>query len=136
MTDLPAALYERTDDGRFAATELTRGPWSREHQHAGPPAALLAHFVETEGRQLARLSYDILGPVPIAPLAVTSRVLRPGKRVEQLEAELSDDERVLMRATAWRFRCSYVKKLMGRGPVCAPGWAVGGGARCGGRGGA
>jgi len=31
-------------------------------------------------------------------------VLRPGRRVEQVEASLWDDERVLMRATAWRFR--------------------------------
>ena len=108
MTGLPAALYERTPDGRYAATELTRGPWSPEHQHAGPPAALLARAVEQvsglEDGQTARLSYDILGPVPIAPLALEARVVRPGRRVEQLQAELSDDERVLMRLTAWRFR--------------------------------
>jgi hypothetical protein len=104
LTELPAALYERTPDGRFAATELTRGPWSRDHQHAGPPAALLARAVEAEDRQLARLSFDILGPVPIAPLSVETRVVRPGRRVEVVEATLSDDERPLMRMTAWRMR--------------------------------
>ena len=108
MTEVPPALYVCTPDGRYAATELTRGPWSREHQHAGPPAALLARAVELaggiEGGQIARLSYDILGPVPIAPLAVEARVERAGRRVEQLEATLSDGERVLMRATAWRMR--------------------------------
>jgi hypothetical protein len=108
LTDLPSALYRLTADGRFAATELTRGPWSREHQHAGPPAALLARAVERasgiEGGQTARLSYDILGPVPIAPLDLEARVLRPGRRVEQVEATLADDERPLMRVTAWRMR--------------------------------
>jgi len=104
LTGLPPALYSRTSDGRYAATELTRGPWSRDHQHAGPPAALLAREVEVEGRQVARLSFDILGPVPIAPLSLASRVLRPGRNVEQVEATLSDDERPLMRMTAWRFR--------------------------------
>jgi hypothetical protein len=53
---------------------------------------------------VARLSYDILGPVPLAPLAVESRVLRPGRRVEQVEATLSDRDRPVMRATAWRMR--------------------------------
>jgi hypothetical protein len=104
LTELPAALYEPTPDGRFAATELTRGPWSREHQHAGPPAALLARALGVESMQLARLSYDILGPVPIAPLAVETRVLRPGRRVQQVEATLSGDDRPLMRLTAWLMR--------------------------------
>jgi hypothetical protein len=44
--------------------------------------------------------------VPIAPLRVDARVLRPGRRVEQLEGELRalDGDEVLMRATAWRMR--------------------------------
>ena len=42
---MPDALYERDGD-RFVATELTRGPWNPDHQHAGPPAALLARAIE------------------------------------------------------------------------------------------
>jgi len=114
LTDLPAALYERTQDGRFAATELTRGPWSSKHQHAGPPAALLARAIEEasalEDGQTARLSFDILGPVPIAPLSIRAGVLRPGRRVEQVEGELSDGERVVMRVTAWRLQKAESRK--------------------------
>ena len=103
----PAALYER-DGARFVATELTRGPWSPDHQHAGPPAALLARAIEDASGiaagQTARLSYDILAPVPIAALDVEARVLRGGRRVEQIEATLGVDGRPLMRATAWRMR--------------------------------
>ena len=36
--DLPDCLYVPEDD-RFAPTGLTRGPWDRRFQHAGPPAA-------------------------------------------------------------------------------------------------
>src|SRR6266540_3384000 len=89
---LPAALYEPSGDV-LVPTDLTRGPWSREHQHAGPPSALLARAIEAaagiEGGQLTRIALDILRPVPIEPLRVEARMLRPGKRVELLEAVLT-----------------------------------------------
>ena len=55
-----AAFYERLDDGLFRATPATIGPWSPELQHAGPPAALLAHALERldprPGARIARIS--------------------------------------------------------------------------------
>ena len=107
------ALY--VPDGELlVATEYTRGPWSREHQHAGPPSALMARAIEREagidGGQLTRLSVDILRPVPIAPLRVTARHLRPGRRVEQLESLVTtEDGTELMRATAWRMRVEDIE---------------------------
>jgi hypothetical protein len=106
--DLPTALYEPTDDG-WLATALTIGPWDPGLQHAGPPAALLAREVERAsgipGGQTVRLHYDILGPVPVGPVRVTTSVVRPGRRVELVEAVLdAGDGRQLMRLTAWRMR--------------------------------
>ncbi|MFP5373128.1 MAG: thioesterase family protein [Actinomycetes bacterium] len=106
--DVPRALYVPTDDG-FAATALTIGPWDPGLQHAGPPAALLARAVERaggiEGGQTVRLAYDILGPVPVGPVRVRASVLRPGRRIELVEAVLSAaDDRPRMRLTAWRMR--------------------------------
>ena len=51
-----------------------------------------------------RFTFDILSPVPVADLAVRSRVLRPGRSVELVEAELEAGDRVVMRAQAWRVR--------------------------------
>ncbi|MEV7614507.1 thioesterase family protein [Streptomyces sp. NPDC089799] len=91
------AFYERIDDaGRFAATEYTRGPWDPGAQHAGPPAALLGRAVEERpgGRtdmRLARITYEILRPVPIAGLTVTTTVLRSGRSTELVEAALTPD---------------------------------------------
>jgi hypothetical protein len=106
--DLPRALYVPADDG-YEATALTIGPWDPGLQHAGPPAALLAREVERtggiEGGQAVRLAYDILGPVPVGPVSVRASVVRPGRRIELVEAVLSGaDERPLMRLTAWRMR--------------------------------
>ncbi|MFF0544674.1 thioesterase family protein [Nocardia thailandica] len=107
---MPDAFYmpDPTDPSRFVSTELTRGPWSPDAQHAGPPSALLGHALERcaprEGFQIGRVAVEILGPVPLAPLTVRTRVARPGRSVELLEAELSTDRGPVMRANAWRFK--------------------------------
>jgi hypothetical protein len=109
---VPAAFYERDGD-LLVATELTRGPWDPGAQHAGPPAALLGRALERLDDHaefhLGRLSFDILRSVPIAPVRLAARILRPGRRVQLVEAELSDEGgEVLMRATAWRIRTAPV----------------------------
>ncbi|MGY2128038.1 thioesterase family protein [Blastococcus sp. SYSU DS0617] len=106
--ELPGALHAPTDDG-FRATALTIGPWDPALQHAGPPAALLAREAERAsgipGGQTVRLNYDILGPVPVGPVRISTTVLRPGRRVELVEAVLdAGDGRPLMRLSAWRMR--------------------------------
>jgi len=53
---------------------------------------------------LARISIDILGPVPITTLHASARLIRPGRSVELLEASLEHDGRIIMRASAWRIR--------------------------------
>jgi Thioesterase-like superfamily len=106
------AFYEREGD-RFLATELTRGPWDPGAQHAGPPAALLGRALEqlpeAEQFQVGRVTFEILRSVPIMPVEVSAEVVRPGRRVQLLEAELSADGEVLMRATAWRIRTNSLE---------------------------
>jgi len=102
------AFYERDGD-LFQATELTRGPWDPGAQHAGPPAALLGWAIEqlpeTGEFQVGRVTFEILRSVPIAPVRVQARVARPGRRVQMVEADLSDAAgEVLMRARGWRIR--------------------------------
>lgn len=103
------AFYEAKDD-LFVATELTRGPWDPGSQHAGPPSALLGREVERlvdSGEfQVGRIVFEILRPVPIGEVRLASRVLRPGKKVQLVEASLSGEGGELMRATAWLLRRS------------------------------
>jgi hypothetical protein len=106
-----ASYYEPLDAGRFRSTAATAGPWTEQAQHGGPPAALLGRALETleDGppRVLGRFTMDLLGPVPVAELAVTTSVLRPGRTVSLRQAELSDTSgRVVARAQAWAFPAS------------------------------
>ena len=97
-----------TEDGdRLVPSELTRGPWDPSSQHAGPPAAAIARALELhpggEGKQVGRVTFEILRPVPLAPLRVEVRTVRPGRSVELLEALLSDAAGTeLVRASSWR----------------------------------
>jgi hypothetical protein len=99
-----------SDAGRFAATRHTAGPWTPDAQHLGPPSALLVRALEgipaDRTTMLARVTVEILGPVPLSELTVTARMSRPGRSVEFLEAELSADGRIAARASAWRIATS------------------------------
>src|SRR5947209_18218182 len=62
------AVFLGGEDGRFVASELARGPWDADAQHGGAPAALLMREFEripaADGLQIARVTYELLRPVP------------------------------------------------------------------------
>ena len=107
------AFYESVGDSSFLASELTRGPWDPGAQHAGPAAALLGRELErvdgAEGFQVGRVVFEILRPVPIGEVELSSRVIRPGKKVQLVEASLSAEGGELVRATAWLLRKSELE---------------------------
>jgi Thioesterase-like superfamily len=100
------------DGAGFAATEHTRGPWSLQHQHAGPPAALMARALEQllagSGMRLVRITVDLLSPVPIASLEVAASVVRAGRKVQRLEATVAAGGRPVCRASVLAIRVADV----------------------------
>jgi hypothetical protein len=117
------ALYI-PDGDRFVPTELCRGPWSPDAQHGGPPAALLARALERhaggEHMHMARLTIELLRPVPLTPLAVAVRVTRPGRKVQLVEASLHAGEAEVARATGLRIRRTPVPLPTELVPGAAP----------------
>lgn len=98
----PTAFYTRDGD-RFVPTALTVGPWDAGLQHGGPPSALLAAAIEAHGDaddsvHVARLTVELMRPVPLVPLRVTVSALREGRRAQWLSASLWADEVELARA--------------------------------------
>lgn len=102
----------KSDGERFVPTVQARGPWDPEALHGGAPAALIATALERHepmaGSQLCRLGFELLRPIPFAPLTVTTRTVRPGRRVQELAAELhaeldgEADPLLICRASALR----------------------------------
>jgi hypothetical protein len=103
------AVFRREGE-RLLPTGLARGPWEPQALHGGAPAALLAAAFERlePGAELrvARLGFEFLRPVPMAPLALSLRIVRPGRRVQELAGELvaqaGGEPQPVVRASALR----------------------------------
>jgi len=91
--------YEPTGESRYRPTRHVQGAWNRHEQHMAPVAGLLAHVIEGHDPhpdlQLARISYDILGLIPLQEGVVVVRTLRPGRTIELVEASLEIEGRTL-----------------------------------------
>jgi len=103
-------FYEQLDETTFASSPWTAGPWGPDKQHAGPPSALMARAIERfeprDGHRLGRVSIDVLGAVPVAPLRIEVERLRPGRRLELFEARAEAEGRTVLVARAWRLACA------------------------------
>ncbi len=53
---------------------------------------------------IGRFTCEILRPIPVGEITVATRLARPGRSVELLEATASADGREVARAAAWRVR--------------------------------
>lgn len=99
------AYFHPLGESRYEATEATGGAWNPHQQHIAPTLGLLVHALEQRPEagnlQLARLSFDIYGTVPIGEVEISTSVLRPGRTIELSEATLSHDHRSVAVLRAW-----------------------------------
>ncbi|MBW2244400.1 MAG: thioesterase family protein [Deltaproteobacteria bacterium] len=104
---MPDAVYRRDGD-LYVPTQWAGGPWSTQTQHGGPVNALLASAMveaaEETGFEPARITIDLLGPVPMKPLRLERTYARRGRRHAVVLATLLDDDRAVARATGVLFR--------------------------------
>ena len=102
---MDSAFYV-SDGGDFVSSELTRGPWDPDAQHAGPPAALLGRELERldERRRVAAREDHVRDPAPGPDRAAADQaeIVRPGRSVQHLSASLFAGGEELVRASAWR----------------------------------
>jgi hypothetical protein len=85
---LPAGEY-------VVPTERARGPWSPLALHGGPVAALAARAAERhvggDEMQLARITLELLRPVPLAPLRLSTAMVKPGRKAQLLDTVVEAD---------------------------------------------
>jgi len=116
------AFFVRSENG-FVATPYTRGPWDMNAQHGGPPAALLARALECAGERasafmVARLTFELLRPVPIGLLQVHVEPIKLGRTVERWRASLTANGVEVLQVTALRI----LRRTSGRSNLSDERW--------------
>ncbi|MGQ0825558.1 MAG: thioesterase family protein [Actinomycetota bacterium] len=101
------ALFHRKGE-RFVPTPLARGPWDPNALHGGAPSALFAHALGAHdpgpAMFVARLTVELMRPVPLAPLQLVARTIRPGRNVQWVEGVLLANGDEVAHATMLRMR--------------------------------
>ena len=99
------------------STSYAAGPWDPSMQHGGAPSALVAWVVENiptaAPMQVARMTIDLLRPVPIAPLEIRSEVVREGKKIQLCGVSLLAGGKECVRASALKIRAAEYPELNG-----------------------
>ncbi len=107
---MSAAAIFSLDDVSFTPGPDATGPWGADRLHGGPVFGLLARAVEIAAPDpeliVARLSFDLFRPVPVAPLAVRVEPQRQSARLALLQAVLLVEDVPVTRATALLLRPS------------------------------
>ena len=111
---VPTAAYTALDPRSYHSSTLTRGPWHPEHQHAGPPIALVCRALEQAAQvhgltHISRLTANLLRPVPIGTLVVEVMTDYVGRNAGHFSAHLMAGDKDVGRFTALAQRESHVQ---------------------------
>lgn len=122
------AAYSEITDGVFRASPLTRGPWYPNHQHAGPPSALIARAIERAAANdglthLARLTVNLMRPAPVGECRVEIAAEYVGRNAGHYSGRLTAEGKEIARFTALMQReddLSIPEETLGHPPPGAP----------------
>src|SRR6516164_4348537 len=89
------AIY-RVDGNNAVTSPDAAGPWDPRMQHGSAPASLVVWAAERMPTPvpmaIARVTIDLMRPVPVAPLTIATEVLREGRKIQLCEVKLFADE--------------------------------------------
>lgn len=108
MAGFPDEAIFRIEGSRVLTSPRAGGPWDPKAQHGSPPAALVAHLAETmpspAPMQVARLTVDLMRPVPVGPLTFSREVIREGRKIQLCAISLYAEGVEVVRGQVLRIR--------------------------------
>jgi hypothetical protein len=101
------AIY-RVDGNKVVTGPDAAGPWDPRMQHGSAPASLVVWAAERIPTALpmaiARVTIDLMRPVPLAPLTIETDVLREGRKIQLCSIRLLADGVLVVGATVLKTR--------------------------------
>ena len=98
----------RVDGKDVVTSPNAAGPWDPSMQHGSPPAALVVWAAENiptpVPMRVARVTVDLMRPVPVAPLTIESEVLREGRKIQLCAVRLLANGVVVVSATVLKIK--------------------------------
>jgi hypothetical protein len=98
----------RVDGDRVIVSPKAAGPWDPTMQHGSAPASLVVWAAETIATavpmRIARVTIDLMRPVPLKPLTLETEVLREGRKIQLCTIRLRADGVLSVAATVLKVR--------------------------------
>lgn len=102
----------RVDGAIVETSAFAGGPWDKTMQHGGAASSLVVWAAEQMATRvpmhIARVTVDLLKPVPVAPLTYKAEVVREGAKIQLCAVSLFADGKECVRASVLKIRESRV----------------------------
>jgi hypothetical protein len=112
----PDAFYARLGERRFASTLHSQGAWQAGEQHLAAASGLMLAEVERRlpsDKLVSRASFDVLGVIQSGELTIDVQVVRAGRTIELVEADMRHGNLTSIRARIWRLAVTDTMHLQG-----------------------
>src|ERR1700754_2310206 len=101
------AIY-RVDGNHVTTSPTAAGPWDPGMQHGSAPASLVVWAAERIATpvpmRVARVTVDLMRPVPVAPLTIESEIVREGRKIQLSAVRLLAKGVVVVGATVLKIK--------------------------------
>lgn len=123
------AYFEPISPGHYRPTAHAGGAWQADEIHFSPLGGLIVHAIDlhraaeeggANGKELGRISFDILGFLPAADCEIRVETIRPGRSIELIEATVIIAGRSAVLARAWFIATTDTIAVAGGASVALP----------------
>ncbi len=114
---LNRATVNNVTTAHYRSTIHAQGAWNPHEQHMAPASGIIAaeleQFLPRSDLRIGRISFDIFGLIAFGDFSITTQIIRTGKTIELIEAEMRANGKTCIVARAWRMCIQDTSQIIG-----------------------